>query len=249
MEQIKISHHGRQIDGSVYRPENSERCPVVIMSHGYNGHQSDFTEMAQYLTANGIGAVCFTFCGGSLRDNSGFPTTEMTLFTEAEDLRAVLDEVTSWDWADAKQIYLFGASQGGMVSALVAEERTEQIRGMILLYPAFCIADDWRKRFKRREDIPDREVLWDMPLGRCYFESVWDFVIMEHIGGFDKPVLLLHGTQDEIVPLSYSEQAAAQYPKAKLKRFVGEGHGFTAAGDQRVRELTLMFLQEHMGKR
>lgn len=243
MQEIKVPHHGRQIDGCLYRPEGEGHFPVVIMSHGYNGHHSDQAYMAEYLVANGIGAVCYTFCGGSLRDQSGFPTTAMTLFTEKQDLLAILDEVRYLDWVDKERIYLFGSSQGGMVSALAAEDRKDQIRGMILQYPAFCIADDWRKQFPRLEDIPEEIVLWDMTLGRGFAETVHDFVLEEQTGKFDKPVLIVHGTDDDVVPISYSEHAAERYPDARLEVFPGEGHGFTVEGDRRTAEMVLAFVQ------
>lgn len=244
MLEIKIPHHGRRVDGRAYPPEGEGRFPVVIMSHGYNSHHLDMEHIAKYLVTNGIGAVCYTFCGGTLRDQSGFPTTEMTLFTEEEDLLAVLDEVRCWDWVDTERIYLFGSSQGGMVSALAAEERSDQIKGMILQYPAFCIADDWRKKFPLKEDIPEEIVLWDMTLGRVFAESIHDFVLEERTGGFDKKVLFIHGTDDDVVPISYSEKAAKRYLNARLEAFPGEGHGFTPEGDRRTAELTVAFVQE-----
>lgn len=244
MQEIKISHHGRQIDGSIYRPEGEGRFPIVIFSHGFNGHQSDFGHMTGLLAENGIGSFCYNFCGGGTRDTSGFPTTKMSLDTEKEDLFAVLDEVRSWDWVDTDRVYLFGSSQGGMISALVAEERAEQIKAMILQYPAFCIADDWQKKFPTLEDIPEEIVLWDVPLGRAYFETVHDFDINERTGGFDKPVLFMHGTEDGVVPISYSEQGAKRYPNAGLEIFQGEGHGFTPEGDRRAAQMTLAFIQE-----
>lgn len=244
MNAIKIPHHGRIIDGTEYRPEGEGRFPIVIFSHGFNGHQSDFGHMTGLLAENGIGSFCFNFCGGGTRDTSGFPTTKMSLVTEKEDLSAVLDEVRSWSWVDTGRIYLFGSSQGGMVSALVAEKRGEQIKSLILQYPAFCIADDWQKRFPKKEDIPNQIHLWDVTLGRAFFEAVRDFGIEEQTGKFDKPVLIMHGTEDAVVPISYSERAVERYPNARLEIFTGEGHGFTPEGDQRAAEMVLAFIRE-----
>lgn len=78
--ELTIAHHGRDVHGYFYEPDTKE-YPLIIMSHGYNGHKSDFDISAEYFANNGIGTVCYTFCGGSVRDESGFHTTEMTLFT------------------------------------------------------------------------------------------------------------------------------------------------------------------------
>lgn len=47
-----------------------------------------------------------------------------------------------------------------MVSAPVTEEIKDVVRGLILLFPAMCIADDWNERFPNKEDIPEIQELW-----------------------------------------------------------------------------------------
>lgn len=244
--QITVSHHDRTIDAVCYRPDKEERVPLVVFSHGYNGCKEDFDISAKYFAANGIGAVSFTFCGGSTRDRSGFATTEMTLFTEMEDLNAVIDEVKTWNWVDSGNLYLFGGSQGGMVSALTAEERSADIRALVLLYPAFCIADDWNARFAGTEDIPDTEELWGMVLGRRFFESIRDFRIKERVGQFPGRVLLMHGTEDPVVDPEYAVWASKQYLHAELELFEGEGHGFSEEGNRRMEAMALFFIHQCM---
>lgn len=246
MEQIRISHHNRTVDGMYYKPGEKGRFPLVIFSHGYNGSKEDFAISAKYFAENGIGAVCINFCGGSTRDTSGFPTTEMTLFTEKEDLNAVIDEVKTWSWVDSGNLYLFGASQGGMVSALAAEERSDDIRALLLLFPAFCIADDWNARFQRMEDIPDTEELWGMKLGRRFFETIRDFQIKDRIGRFSGKVLIMHGSDDPVVNLDYAVWASTQYANAVLEIFQGEGHGFSEEGNRRMEAMALYFIHECM---
>ena len=128
--ELTIAHHGRDVHGYFYEPDKKE-YPLIIMSHVYNGHKSDFDISAEYFANNGIGAVCYTFCGGSVRDESGFHTTEMTLFTEEEDLCAVLDEVLTWDQVKKEEIFLFGGSQGGLISAMAAADRKDDVKGLI----------------------------------------------------------------------------------------------------------------------
>ena len=38
--ELTIAHHGRCVYGYFYEPDTKE-YPLVIMSHGYNGHKSD----------------------------------------------------------------------------------------------------------------------------------------------------------------------------------------------------------------
>ena len=59
----------------------------------------------------------------------------MSVLTEKADLEAVLDEVMRWECVNTDSIYLMGNSQGGYVSTLVAAERPDDIRAIILIYP------------------------------------------------------------------------------------------------------------------
>lgn len=240
---VKISHHGREIFGVSYMPDKIEKCPVVIYSHGFNGTNADFSGNCEYLAANGVGAYCFDFCGGSLHSKSGLQTTEMSVFTEKEDLCAVIEAVKAWENVDRDRIFLFGGSQGGLVTALAAEEYKEQIQGILLLFPALCIADDWNAKFPTLAGIPDTYQLWDVPLGRIFFESIHGYDVFEHIGEFDKSVLIFHGDRDEIVPLEYGRRAFQRYPHAALEVFPGEGHGFSEAGNRKVAEMTCEFVK------
>lgn len=241
-ESLAIVHHGRTVAGTFYKPEGRSFYPVVIMSHGYNGFEHDFKESASYFAEHGVGAVCYTFCGGSSRDTSGYATTDMTLYTETEDLCAVLEEIKSRSCTRGQAVYFFGASQGGMVSALAAEKCRNDIGGLILLYPALCIAEDWRKKYPDTESIPEVTEFWGMKLGKRFFTSIHDLEIWKELGGLNKPVLILHGSEDTVVTKEYGMRAAQQYRNAVLEIFEGEGHGFSEAGSRRMEAMTLYFI-------
>lgn len=245
-EVVEIEYSGRKIHGVSYLPITQKKSPIVIFSHGFNGTNVDFTMHSEYLAANGVAVYCFDFCGGSVNSESDLKTIEMTLFTEKEDLCAVINTIKQWDNVDRDNIFLFGGSQGGLVTALVAEEYIKQIKGILLLFPAFCIPDDWNERFPTRDSIPDTVELWGVTLGREYFETIHGYNVFEHIGKFNKNVLIFHGDQDEIVPIKYGEKAAEIYPNASIEVFPGEGHGFSKAGNKKVTEMTYDFVNKHV---
>lgn len=245
---VKIQHHGREIYGISYMPGSGKKCPVVIFSHGFNGTNTDFAMHSEYLAAKGVGAYCFDFCGGSVNSKSDLKTTEMSIFTEKEDLCAVIDTIKNWENVDRDNIFLFGGSQGGLVTALAADEYAEEIKGILLLYPAFCIADDWNVRFPTLTSIPDIHELWGVKLGRVFFESIHGYNVFEHIGKFHKNVLIFHGDQDKIVGLEYGERASKLYPHARIEVFSGEGHGFSTIGNKRVVEMTYEFVEANTKK-
>jgi uncharacterized protein len=219
------------------------KCPVVIFSHGFNGTHADFALSSEYLVANGVGAFCFDFCGGSVHSKSDLKTTEMSIFTEKEDLCAVIDTIRDWENVDRDNIFLFGGSQGGLVTALAAEEYIEEIKGIVFLYPAFSIPDNWNTKFPTLESIPDTYELWEMTLGRIFFESIHGYNVFEHIGQYHKNVLIFHGDQDDIVALEYGKRASKLYTHARMEVFPGEGHGFSDVGNKKVTEMTCEFVK------
>lgn len=240
---VAISHNNRNISGRLYLPQKN-KYPMVIMSHGFNGSGNDFSEHAAALVKNGVGACVFDFCGGSLRSKSDLSTTEMTVFTEKEDLLAVIDFIEKQP--ATQSIFLFGASMGGLVSALCAQERSDKIQGMILLYPALCVADDWNKSFPNVEEIPDIHNVWDVPLGKAFFETLHNFNVLEHIDKFKKDILIIHGDEDKIVPLEYSQKANEIYTNSRLKIFQDEGHGFSDIANRQTIRLLIEFINKEI---
>ena len=246
IQEMKIEHGNRQIDGIFYAPNEEGQYPVVIFSHGYNGHKNDFDSTARYLMSQGICSFTFTFTGGSTRDESGMPTTAMTLFTEMEDLQAVISFVKELEQVDSSKIFAFGGSQGGLVTALTVDDMSEQIKGMILLYPAFCIAENWNKRFPKLEDIPEEEELWGMKLGRGFFESIHGYDVYKHIGKYRNNVLVMHGDKDPIVDIGFSQRVMNIYSNVQLEVFKGEGHGFSLEATKRMSEMLGRFVKENV---
>ena len=246
VKERRIAHHGREIDAVLYQPAEPGMYPAVIFSHGYNGHKSDFDATARFLAERGIISLTYTFCGGSTRDVSGMPTTDMTLFTEKEDLQAVIAYVKALEEVHSDKIFTFGASQGGLVTALTVDDMSEEIKGMLLLFPAFCIADNWNERFPGLEDIPEEAELWGMMLGRSFFETIHGMDVFDHVGNYRNNILVMHVDKDPIVAMGYSERIVEAYPNVRLEVFEGEGHGFSPEGNRRMTELLYDFVRESL---
>ena len=135
------------IYGKFYYPEGfdaSQKYPVVIMSHGL-GSRAEMVERAKWpkaVTEKGFIAYAFDFCGGGMNSLSDGDFMEMSVLTEASDLNAVIDFVKSQAYADPDNLFLLGQSQGGFVSAITAASRPEEVKAMVLVYPALCLVDD-----------------------------------------------------------------------------------------------------------
>lgn len=243
-EELSFTNNGGQyIYGTLYMPVNkSGRIPVVILSHGYGETYRSVVAYAHALAEHGYASYCFDFRGGSLSSRSDGYTTEMSIFTEEQDLSDVLQMIRNQSFTDTDNIFLFGASQGGMVSAMAAADHIEQIRGLVLFYPALCIHDDMTEMYPDFADVPSTVNFMGMVIGRPYFEDLYDFDTYGYISRYDKHVLIVHGNRDGIVPLSYSEQAVEAYPSAELKVINGAGHGFGG----KEQSLAIEYLLDYM---
>ena len=76
------------------------------------------------------------------------------------------------DYVDSENLFLMGTSQGGAVSAITGADHQEEVRGMILLYPAFVLADRANELFQSVEEIPETYYFMWMNVGRAYFEPL-----------------------------------------------------------------------------
>ena len=220
---------GNRIFGMMYyNSASSKKQPAVILSHSSSLTHEAMSGYALAIAKMGYAAYCFDFCGGSDKSKSDGKTDEMTVFTEVEDLRAVVKTVKSLGYVESSEVYLLGSSQGGLVSALLADECPDDFAGMILFYPAFNIPE-MVKMFSGFGDWGDfGDFGGMMPMSEAYINSIKDFDVWSHIGKFSKPVCIIHGTADMIVPISNSEKAVGLYPSATLNKIEGANHGFNS---------------------
>lgn len=222
-EEFSIDHGEKHIYGELYRPNERENCPVLIMSHGFNGNSEGMRYEAECVAKRGAAVYCYDFCGGGLRSKSSGTTLEMTIPSEQEDLKIAVEQIKKLSWVDKDRIFLFGGSQGGFVTALTAPD-LDGIAGVFLEFPAFCIPDDWRRiRETAKEEIVE---CMGVPLGRCFADTLPEYDVFGKAAEYAGPVVVFHGTEDGLVPISYSEKLCEKYKNATLIRFPGQKHGF-----------------------
>lgn len=225
-----------RIYGVQYVPKG-ENLPILIISHGFMADCTSVKKYAETFAKKGYACFIFDFNGGGIRSKSEGKTTDMTVYTEVKDLKTVISHAKSLPFTDASRVILMGCSQGGVVSAMTAAELGPAIAKLVLFYPALCIPDDARKgqmisaKFDP-QNIPDVLSCGPMKLGRDYPACVMEKDIYEMIGGYTGPVLIVHGTKDAIVDISYSVKAHQIYADSSLVTVHGGGHGFLGKHDR-----------------
>lgn len=237
--------NGQEIYGKLYRPNNLQgKQPIIIYSHGLGGNYEILENFAKALAEKGITGYAFDFRGGGEKSQSSGKTTEMTVLTEVDDLKNIVQHIKTWDFVDSDKIILLGESQGGAVSALLASQMPDEIAGLMTFYPAYAMTDDSHAKYPNPNAIPAvTRYFGIIDLGKQYFIDAQNADFYNKIGRYTKPVLLVHGTKDDIVNIKYSEQASKVYPAVTYKVIDGAGHGFK---DKPYFEQALGFVETYL---
>lgn len=237
-----VKKDGKKIQGRLYRPEGTgRRHPIVIFCHGFGSNFRELMHHGDGFAEAGICCLFFDFCGGGPESLSDGTMEEMTVGTECEDLNTVIDCVKGLDYVDSERIFLQGESMGGLVSALVAARRPEDVRALVLWYPAFVVPDDAGKRY----EAGVKEV-FGLPMGEAFDREAKDIDVYGIIPAYGGPALMIHGDQDDVVPIGYSERALSVYRDARLTVMPGAGHGYDGEDSVAAREYSIDFIRAWM---
>ena len=224
-EPFSFSKGEKTIYGEICKPVHAEgKMPIVIVSHGYNSCCEHMRHIPEKLAKRGIASYCYDFCGGGTNTKSTGKTTEMSICTEQDDLRDVLEQVEQMPWVDTAKIYLMGESQGGFVTGLTAPEFGEKIQGLFLIYPAFCIPDHWLD--KKKDPTITEFDLMNMTISRKYIEDVPEYDVFAHAANYEGEVYIFHGEKDPVVNVQYSQKLVSTYKNATLLVCPNQEHWF-----------------------
>jgi hypothetical protein len=234
-EKFSCQRDGLHIRGTIWK-ERTGILPAIILCHGFMANEGMCKTYAKLFASMGYAAFTFDFCGGGLMSRSDGKSRDMSVLTEVEDLEAVLAWVKTQDYVNQDDISFLGCSQGGVVCALTAKRHPE-ISNLIMFYPALCIPDDARagKMLMCKFDpnnIPELISRFPMKIGRGYAEAVIDWDYREVIKGYQGKTILVHGTADNIVDISYARSARSCFPDCRYYEIKGGEHMFRGAHDE-----------------
>lgn len=183
------------INGWLFRhAERQADRPLIIFFHGNGGNRRHRIDDVDFLTQLGAEVLLFDYRGYG--DNPGQPSETGLL----NDARAIWKFATEDLQVPPEDIILFGESLGGGVAIQLAAELSRSgtnARGIIIRSSFTSLVDVAAYHYPL---LPVRWVLWDR------FEST------RAIPDVQSPILMLHGDQDRIVPLSFGKKLFAAAP-------------------------------------
>jgi len=256
LKKIKIESNGNKLKGKILYPANyveGNKVPLVIVSHGFCSCMKDTKSYAEVFVEMGYAAIIYDFCMSGFRCKSSGKSTGMSVLTQKADLLNLFEYVKTLDFVDLNHIVLAGCSQGGFVSSLASVELEDQIKGLVMYYPALCIPDDCRSgnvitaHFDPNQ-VPETFKCIFMKLSRKYVDDGKSLDPYKEICGMKKPVLIIHGIEDDLVKIDYSRKAAEGYADCKLVEIHGDHGFFKVKGSfEESAKFTKEWLKERMG--
>ena len=201
--------------------------PAMVLCHGFPSGGIDarhsagtFPELCDRV-ANEMGwtAMTFTFRGCATSEG------DFSMQGWVDDLRAAIDHLE--DEVSPDGVWLVGANTGGALALCVAAD-DPRVRGCALL-SARADFDDWasqpRRFFEYAREIgairtpgfPSSFDEWSRELRRFRpIDAAKRFA--------PRPLLVMHGDDDESVPVADSRMLAAAHGSAELRIIEGAGH-------------------------
>ncbi len=242
---MMINDGGIQLSAVLERP-GQKPGPLVIVIHGFTSckEKPHTIAVCEAMREAGCATLRMDMYG---HGESGGEFRKHTLYKWISNVMAAIDWARGLDFVT--DIYLSGHSQGGLAAALAAAMERDRVKGLILRAPAFMIPRCAREgnllgwRFDPLH-IPDEIALVKgLTLEGNYIRVAQTIHVEEAIDRFTGPVLILHGDQDDTVPLQDSVDAARRYPNCRLEIIAGETHHFDRHPDK-MKTITREWLKQ-----
>jgi pimeloyl-ACP methyl ester carboxylesterase len=208
--------------------------PVVILTHGWAD-----SRIGGLARANAVAAVASRLILWDLAGHGESPGVSHLGTAEITDLGALVDLLRSpgRQQSGNSPIVLYGWSLGAGVSIVVAARSTAHIAAVVAESP-YRLPETPALNVLRARSLPHRltlaPALWLVgaltgvgpgfrpPSAPSPRTSVFDRAV--HAARLTCPLLVLHGTDDEVCPIEDGRAIAAAAPKATLGEIPGARH-------------------------
>ena len=232
---LQIEDDGILLEAELDLPENgNKKHPLVLVIHGFTGYKEERHILAASRTLNELGYATLRpdmyghgASGGAFRNH--------TLFKWLGNMMTLIDYARGLDFVT--DLYLCGHSQGGLIVALAAAMKADQIRAVIPMSPALMIPEDARRGSILGHAFDPERPPEEIPMdeGRVLSGNYLRAARMIHVEDayrYRGPVLLIHGDADEAVPYACSVEAEKAYENATLVTIPGDDHCYDFHLDQ-----------------
>lgn len=212
--------------GLLTKPKNHQ-SELMVMFHGYTGHKNEngfmFKQISREITNIGVASLRFDFLGSGDSDGD---FVDMTFTSEVEDARTIIDY--AYKLNNNQPIIVLGFSMGGAIAGYLSYEQNQRIKKLILLSPAGCMDQHANNTFTVNPVNEDGNVdLGGYFLNINFKNSFKNINLYRDVEKFTKPVLIVHGSKDQSVPIEYGRKYHELYPNSRFVEITDAPHCYT----------------------
>jgi pimeloyl-ACP methyl ester carboxylesterase len=256
--------HGRPFAADATYAPTGQPQPVVVFVHGFKGFKDwgHFGLLARFFAEKGFVFIKLNLShngvvvggSGDLEDLEAFGQNNFSI--ELDDLGQLIDALHTPGATplpakalDLRRTYLLGHSRGGALVLLKAAEDPRvtavatwaAVADLHPRWPAEVLAA-WQRTGVHY--VPNLRTGQQLPM---YYQIAENFYqnrarldLPALMPGLRQPVLLIHGDQDETVPLAAMQRLQAGQPTAEVLVVPGAGHMFGGAHPWEGSELPVL---------
>lgn len=240
-QELEVNH--KNLRGLLSMPDDENYKNIVTMFHGYTGHKNEhgflFKQLTKTFVELGYATIRFDFSGSGDSDGEYY---EMTYFTELEEARAIINY--AYKMAN-KPIIALGFSMGGAITADVSGQMVDKVEQVVLLSPAGNMDQIVTNRY---QSVITNDGLIDIGgfcIGTKLIETLKGYDLYQNVKNFDKKVLIIHGSDDQSVPIEFGRRYHSIYPNSTMYTIEGAPHGYS---NIKFREQIKEIIIKHLGE-
>lgn len=249
-EKIKFQNSkGLNLVGVLHTPEKKTEKAVII-AHGFtsNKDRKRHQQLADVLAKDGIAAFRIDFGGSGESDDR-----EITIKAEIDDLLSTIKLLKGKGY---KSLGVLGESLGGIVA--LKAYNSDINKAIVLWAPVTKALDkheelttEQEKQIKRLGHYIRRKDNKDFKIPKAYLDERTNLDRESVLGKIKIPVMIVHGTADEAIPIDNSKEAIKLLPEgSKLEIIDNWEHGDHKMDESMdiIIPKTVKWFKEHLSK-
>jgi fermentation-respiration switch protein FrsA (DUF1100 family) len=245
---VALEVDGLNIVGQLYLPSADMPYPTVCVCHGIPAKTPDlsdrgYAELAERICRHGFAVLIFNFRG------TGTSGGNLDILGWTRDLRAMIGFLWALPEVDRSRLSLLGFSGGAAVSIYVASQEDRVSSVVACACPAeftfFTKADEPQSiidHFRIIGAIKDSDF---PPSTREWLKGFELVKPIKYVAGISpRPLLLVHGSQDETIKVSDAHRLYARAGEPKQLVIV-DGAGHRLRQNDEAMAVVLDWLKSH----
>ena len=221
-----------------------KNAPLVIFVHGFKGFKDWGTHnlVANYFVDQGFRFLKFNFSHNGTTPDKPIDFSDLIAFSdntfsiELADLKAVIDFACNGSSIpQAAGVYLIGHSMGGGISIIETAE-DKRVKKLVTMASISSFGNLWPKDAEEQWKLQGIMYMLNtrtgqqMPLKATLLDDLAKHParldILAKAAAITQPWLIVHGDEDQSVPLSHAKELKAANSHAELVVIPGADHTF-----------------------